>query len=102
MTTTADSTAPRRATTKESPMTRLEPGDAFPAITVTPVDGAPLRLPDDLAGRFAVVLFNRGAWCPYCNAQLRAFQRAGQTLADNDIRVAALSVDDQETAAALV
>ena len=83
-------------------MTRLEPGDAFPAITVTPVDGAPLRLPDDLAGRFAVVLFNRGAWCPYCNAQLRAFQRAGDKLRELGISVVALSVDDQETTRALI
>src|SRR5262249_28402556 len=59
-------------------------------------------LPDAAAGKFAVVLFYRGAWCPYCNAQLRAFERAGQTLAENDIRVAALSVDDKETTAALV
>ena len=28
------------------------------------------------------VIFNRGAWCPYCNAQRRAFQRASATLAD--------------------
>jgi len=39
-------------------------------------------------------LFYRGAWCPYCNAQLRAFERASQALAGNGIRVAALSVDD--------
>jgi peroxiredoxin len=48
------------------------------------------------------VLFYRGAWCPYCNAQLRAFERAGQALGDNGIRVVALSVDDKETTAALV
>jgi len=47
------------------------------------------------------VLFYRGAWCPYCNAQLRAFEQAGQILADNGIRVAAVSVDDKETTAAL-
>ena len=28
--------------------------------------------------------------CPYCNAQLRAFERAGKTLAEAGIRVAAL------------
>ena len=83
-------------------MTRLEPGDAFPAITVTPVDGAPLRLPDDLAGRFAVVLFNRGAWCPYCNAQLRAFQRNAEKLEGLDVKVVSLSVDDEATARELI
>ena len=83
-------------------MTLLHPGESFPALAVTPTDGAALELPDALAGHFGVVLFYRGAWCPYCNAQLRAFERTGQTLADAGIRVAAISVDDKETTAALV
>ena len=82
-------------------MPLLNPGDPFPRLMVETTDGQSLTIPDAFAGDFAVVLFYRGAWCPYCNAQLRAFQRAGQVLADNGIRVAALSVDDQETSAAL-
>jgi peroxiredoxin len=83
-------------------MSLLNPGDQFPKLTVTTTDGQTLTLPDAFAGDFAVVLFYRGSWCPYCNAQLRAFERASQTLTDNRIRVAALSVDDKETTAALV
>jgi peroxiredoxin len=83
-------------------MSLLSPGDPFPRLTITTTDGQALAIPDAFAGDFAVVLFNRGSWCPYCNAQLRAFERAGQALADAGIRVAALSVDDKETAAALV
>lgn len=83
-------------------MTRLAPGDLFPSITVTPVDGEPIQLPDAFAGHFAVVLFYRGSWCPYCNAQLRAFQRAQETLADLDVRTVALSVDDESTTRELV
>jgi peroxiredoxin len=60
-------------------MTLLHPGDRFPTFTVTLSDGGTLVLPDDLAESFGVVLFYRGAWCPYCNAQLRAFQRAAET-----------------------
>ena len=45
------------------------------------------------------MLFNRGAWCPYCTAQLRAFQRAGDSLAQAGIRVAALWADDEQTTA---
>ena len=82
-------------------MPLLNPGDPFPQLSISTTDGQTLTLPDAFAGDFAVVLFYRGAWCPYCNAQLRAFQRAGQVLADNGIRVAVLSVDDQETSAAL-
>ena len=83
-------------------MPLLNPGDPFPRLTISTAGGQSLTIPDAFAGDFAAVLFYRGAWCPYCNAQLRAFERAGQALADNGIRVAALSVDDKETTAALV
>jgi peroxiredoxin len=83
-------------------MPLLNPGDPFPSLTVTPVDADPLELPDALAGRFGVVLFYRGSWCPYCNAQLRAFQRAAETLNDLDVSVVALSVDDEATSRELV
>jgi peroxiredoxin len=78
-------------------MALLHPGERFPTFTVTLADGGTLVLPDDLAGSFGVVLFYRGAWCPYCNAQLRAFQRASETLADVGAKVVALSVDDEAT-----
>jgi peroxiredoxin len=83
-------------------MTLLRPGDRFPALTVPLPGGETLSLPDALAGSFGVVLFYRGAWCPYCNAQLRAFQRATASLAEVDAKVVALSVDDEATTAELV
>ncbi len=83
-------------------MTLLHPGDTFPRLAVAPTDGAILELPDALEGHFGVVLFFRGSWCPYCNAQLRAFQRAADSLAEVDTRVVALSVDDLATTAELV
>ncbi len=83
-------------------MPLLNPGDTFPAVTVTPVDAEPLQLPDVVHGHFGVVLFFRGAWCPYCNAQLRAFQRADEKLAEADVKVVALSVDDEATTRDLI
>jgi peroxiredoxin len=82
-------------------MPLLKPGDPFPRLTLNVTGGQTLTLPDAFAGDFAVVLFYRGAWCPYCNAQLRAFQRSGPALADAGIRVAALSVDDEAVTAEL-
>ena len=81
-------------------MPLLSPGDPFPHLTMTTTDGTTLSLPDDLAGSYAVVLFYRGSWCPYCNAQLRAFEHARDALAG--VRVVALSVDDRDTTAALI
>jgi peroxiredoxin len=79
----------------------LTPGDPFPRLTITVPGGRELTLPDTFAGDFSVVLFYRGAWCPYCNAQLRAFQRSGRALADAGIRVAALSADGETATAEL-
>jgi len=83
-------------------MPLLNPGDHFPHITITPVDGDPIDLPDALAGHFAVILFNRGSWCPYCNAQLRAFQRDAEKLDRLDIKTLSLSADDEDTARELI
>ena len=82
--------------------TLLHPHDPFPALTVRLPGGRALRLPDDLAGHFGVVLFYRGSWCPYCNAQLSAFQRALDGLAEMDVTVVALSVDDEASTQELI
>jgi peroxiredoxin len=83
-------------------MPALHNGDIFPDLTIDLVDGGSLSLPDDLTGAFGVVLIYRGSWCPYCNAQLAAFSRAGHTLAELGIKVVALSVDDRAASTALV
>lgn len=83
-------------------MTLLHPGEKFPRLTITATNGDVLELPDALEGHFGVVLFYRGSWCPYCNAQLRAFQRATNKLAEVDAKVIALSVDDEATTAEMV
>src|ERR1700743_1314689 len=82
-------------------MPLLHPGDPFPRLVMNVPGAEGLPVPDAVAGDFAAVLFYRGAWCPYCNAQLSAFQRASQALADAGIRVCALSVDDEATKAEL-
>lgn len=78
-------------------MPLLGPGDSFPSLKLTQPGGQTIALPDAFSGGFGVVLFYRGSWCPYCNAQLRAFQRAGERLTAAGIKIAALSVDDEET-----
>jgi peroxiredoxin len=83
-------------------MPLLSPGSTFPAISLTPPGGPTLALPDAFAGDFGAVLFFRGSWCPYCNAQLRAFQREADSLAETGVKVAALSVDDEPTTADLI
>ena len=83
-------------------MPRLENGQSFPSLQVPQVGGGTVSLPEGLAGSFGVVLVYRGAWCPYCNAQLSAFRRATESLDEAGVKVVALSVDDEQTSAALV
>jgi peroxiredoxin len=86
----------------EITMTLLKPGDRFPSLPLTLPGGGTLALPGALAGGFGVVLFYRGSWCPYCNAQLRAFQRAAGSLAEIGAKVVALSVDGEATTRELI
>jgi peroxiredoxin len=81
---------------------RLQNGDRFPDLAIELVGGGTLVMPRDLAGSYAVVLFYRGSWCPYCGAQLAAFSRARERFAEAGIKIVALSVDDGPTSEALV
>jgi peroxiredoxin len=83
-------------------MALLQPGDEFPALTLTLTGGDTLDVPAALAGNFGVVLFNRGSWCPYCMAQLRSFQRALPQLEEAGIKVVSLSVDDEAAAKEMI
>jgi peroxiredoxin len=83
-------------------MPLLIPGDRFPSTTIDRVDDRAIEITDALAGHYGVVLFYRGSWCPYCNAQLGGFQRAAGKLDALDVRVLAVSVDDEPTTRELI
>ena len=60
-------------------------------MTIEPVDSKPLTLPDAAAGRFAVILFYRGAWCPYCNFDLSALEEARSEIESRGASLVAIS-----------
>jgi peroxiredoxin len=73
----------------------LQNGQAFPAFDVPAVGGGTISIRQSLQGSYGVVLIYRGAWCPYCQAQLAGFQRASEKLAEAGIKVVAF--DDEAT-----
>lgn len=83
-------------------MTRLQNGQTFPDLRIATVDGEMIEIPQSLAGSYGVVLLYRGAWCPYCQAQLAGFQRSAEKFARMGIKVVALSVDDEAAARAAI
>ena len=80
----------------------LDAGDRFPALELTLTDGRNVALPGDLTHPYNVVLVNRGAWCPFCVGQLRAFQVGLARLAEEGIGVFSLSAETHEQSLALV
>ena len=78
-------------------MNCLQNGLLFPSLDIPAVGGGTIQIPQSLQGSYGVVLIYRGAWCPYCQAQLGGFQRASEKLAEAGIKVVALSVDDEAT-----
>jgi peroxiredoxin len=49
-------------------------GTPLPRADLLDAHGDPTTLADALGGRPAVLVFYRGAWCPYCNLALRTYQ----------------------------
>ncbi len=78
-------------------MSHLQNGQTFPTFDVPTIGDGTISIPQSLRGSYGVVLIYRGAWCPYCKAQLAGFQRASEKLAEAGIKVVALSVDDEAT-----
>lgn len=53
----------------------LGPGRAFPDVALADVTGRMVTVPVLAARQPLVVTFYRGGWCPYCNLELRAYQK---------------------------
>ena len=68
--------------------TALGAGAAVPDVTLPDALGRPVRLRD--LGP-AVFVFYRGGWCPYCNLQLRAWQRELPALRAAGVALVAIS-----------
>lgn len=54
----------------------LKKGGYAPDLVLPDASGNPVMLSDRLRDGPVVLIFYRGGWCPYCNIQLRAYQRA--------------------------
>ncbi|WP_028934326.1 peroxiredoxin-like family protein [Pseudonocardia spinosispora] len=52
-----------------------KPGSPLPSADLLDVHGAPTTVAETAGGRPSVLVFYRGAWCPYCNVALRAYQQ---------------------------
>ena len=56
------------------PVGVIAPGETLPRVELLDPHGLPTTLPAVLGGHRAVLVFYRGAWCPYCNIALKAYE----------------------------
>ena len=66
----------QRALASVTPEAIIEPGARLPDAELLDPHGQSTTLTEALAGRAGVLVFYRGAWCPYCNLALRTYQVA--------------------------
>jgi peroxiredoxin len=59
---------------KGTPAGVVEVGAALPDAELLDVHGAAVTLHEALGDRVSVLVFYRGAWCPYCNIALSTYQ----------------------------
>jgi len=70
----------------------LKPGDAAPGFSLTNVDGKIIRLSNILRRRKpAIIVFYRGAWCPFCNIYLNALESINTKVQEQGAVMVAIS-----------
>lgn len=74
----------------------LPVGAKAPGLTLTDLHGAQVGLAATFAAQPTVLVFYRGSWCPYCNAQLAALGELEPKLQTLGYQVIAISPDTAE------
>jgi peroxiredoxin len=77
----------------------LAAGDAFPDFALPDDSGRLVADSDLLAERPLVIAFFRGAWCPYCHAELRFLEQARPEIEAAGATLVGISPDLPETLA---
>lgn len=69
----------------------LQVGQLAPDFTLPDAEGRPLRLSDQLARGPVILVFYRGAWCPFCNLHLHVLQQSLPLFKEYDARLIAVT-----------
>lgn len=77
----------------------VEVGSALPQAQLTSPDGNLLSLHEVAGSQKSILIFYRGAWCPYCTKHLAAVGQYEQAILDKGYQIIAISPDQPEQAA---
>jgi peroxiredoxin len=76
-------------------------GDRAPLFDLADATGGRVRLAERLSAGPVVLVFYRGAWCPYCNLTLRALQEVHDAITARGARLVAISPQSPDDALSL-
>jgi peroxiredoxin len=75
-----------------SKVSMLDAGKSCPDFTLKDESGTPVSS-SDFRGRFLLLIFVRGDWCPGCHIMLRAYQRNKERLLERDVHLLSIGPD---------
>ncbi|MEP6900625.1 MAG: peroxiredoxin-like family protein [Actinomycetota bacterium] len=87
----------RDVTAEEVAKTALTIGAAMPSFNLKDAKGNSVSSADLLKQGNLVVVFYRGAWCPFCNLYLRNLQKNLMQIKENGGNLVAISVENADT-----
>ena len=80
----------------------LREGDTAPMFELPDAHGNSVKFADVLANGPAIVCFYRGSWCPFCNLELRAYQRELASMEDAGVTLVAISPNTPDESLGLI
>ena len=92
-----DSTTMKSVTAEDVAKTALNVGAKMPSFTLSDVNGKSVSSSDLLKQGNLVVVFYRGAWCPYCNLYLKKLQENVSQIKAQGANIVAISVENPDT-----
>lgn len=68
-------------------------GSAVPSITLNDINGKTTSISNIIKDKPSIIVFYRGGWCPYCNAQLSELGKAEAEILKTGYQIIAISPD---------
>ncbi|MGG4491178.1 peroxiredoxin-like family protein [Metabacillus idriensis] len=69
----------------------LKEGDKVPDFKLLDATGKTVSITEELSKGPVILTFYRGGWCPYCNLELKAYQRELDSIKDSGATLIAIS-----------
>ncbi len=71
----------------------LQKGDILPDFSLNDAKGNTIQLEDVHLSEYLILNFYRGGWCPYCNLELREYERLKKDFEKISTNIVAISVE---------